>query len=284
MATHDLQQPVKLYKPRAVRKRSSNGAAVTKAPRRNKHVRPHPLDVTQRFANLYRPDGLLISLSGGKDSVCALAVCRRLFPNARIIAYFMYLVKGLSFQENYLAYLQRRFRIESILTFPYAPFLVKYFRHSRFRHPTAESAHVRNISFHDIDVYVRRKTGLHWIANGERACESVQRNAMLRHCDGIDEKRGRVFPLTYWNDSMVWQYLRHEHVALAPEYGAMGLKTSFTNLRGEQLEAIRRCYPDDFRKIERVFPLCRLTVDRWESEHASTSGSTNSNRQGWPTI
>jgi phosphoadenosine phosphosulfate reductase len=254
-----------LYRPRACRKRKDSSTQ-SLLPHQPKHIRPLPFDLMQRFVDQHHPNGIIVGCSGGKDSVATMDVCRRFLPNTKIVAYFMYIVKGLSFQEDYLSYLQRRYNIETIIRVPFAPYLAKWFRHGLFRHPTAESRAVKNVKFRDIDAYVRKVSGLHWIANGERACESVQRNAMLRQCDGVSEKRGRVFPLTYWNDAMVWQYLRQRKVALAPEYGKMGLGRSFASLHGgSQLAAVKRWYPEDFEKIVRVFPLCRVVVERWDA-------------------
>jgi phosphoadenosine phosphosulfate reductase len=268
-----------------------------KGRRRPVHVRPHPFSVIQGFAAAYNPPGIIVSLSCGKDSVACLDVCRKhLPPTTRIIAYFMYIVRGLSFQDEYLAYLQRRYKIETIYRVPFAPYLAKWYRRGLFRHATAESRKVHDVKFRHIDAWVRKQAGgdvagaagsvgsdFYWIANGERACESVQRNAMLRSCRGVSEARGRVFPLTYWSEAMVWQYLRQSKVAMAPDYGVMGLGRSFASLHGGgQLAAVKKFYPRDYAKILEVFPLAETVVLRFEAglEEKRGGGKSNSESAG----
>lgn len=236
------------------------------APKPTVHLRPPPFEAIERAKQQHGVTDVAIYFSGGKDSVAALDVCYRHFGPGHVAAIFMYLVPGLRFQEQYLTYIQRLYSRPGcpplvVHRIPYAEHLALLFRANKFRHPTA-AAKVQRIPYRAIDAYVRKLTGWTWIANGERACESVQRNAMIRHCNAIDEGRGRFWPLAFWSDRMVLSYLRQRKIALAPEYSVMGLKRSFASLFGYPLKKIREHYPDDFEKICEMFPLARAQLLR----------------------
>ena len=237
------------------------------------NLRPPPFSVANRLRDEYGIQRVIVACSGGKDSIAALSVCREYFADVR--AFFMYLVPDLGFQERYLAYIERRFELPPILRVPNAPLLAQFFRRPRFRHPTEASVKAPRIQYREVYAYVRKKINEQaaigqggeggpggagqepflWIATGERAVESVQRNAMIRQCNAISDKRQVFFPLGYWNTSMVFSRLKTERVALAPEYGVLGHSHSFGSLFEDEIEAIRQTWPEDYAKILRQFPL-----------------------------
>ena len=244
------------------------------------NVRPPPFSVAQRLRDEFGIRRVIVAMSGGKDSVAALSVCRDYFADVR--AFFMYLVPDLGFQERYLSYIERRFALPPILRVPNAPLLAQFFRSPRFRHPTEASVKAPRIKYREVYAYVRQKINeqagigqaggglggdepFAWIATGERAVESVQRNAMIRQCKAISETRQVFFPLGYWNASMVFSRLKTERVALAPEYGVLGHSHSFGSLFEVEIEAVRRTWPEDYAKILRQFPLLAAYKTRRET-------------------
>ena len=130
-------------------------------------------------------DRILVGVSGGKDSVVTLDVCTRFFKH--VVGYFMYVVKGLSFQEATLRFYEKKYGIE-IIRIPHFQ-TSDYMRYGIFRVPDED---VPIISTLDCYNYLREKTGIYWIAAGERISDSVVRRAMIKHSSTIDTVRGRV--------------------------------------------------------------------------------------------
>lgn len=109
--------------------------------------------------------------------------------------------------------------------------------------------------------YLRQKTGIHWIAAGERCADSIVRNAMIKKSGSIDYKRGRFYPLAYWKKNEVIHYIKYKKLYLSPEQKRLGF--SFRSLAGSELAIIKEHYPRDYEKILKVYPFAEAGVKRF---------------------
>ena len=224
---------------------------------------------------------VIVGFSGGKDALCTLDVCCRNF--SRVEAYFLYMVPGLSFQENYLDSISRRYATSAgplvIHRMP-NPYLLEWLRDGFYRPPAMRASGIRKLKLGDIWAKLRRDSGIEWIATGEKSIDSIERNAMIRNKKGVAETWRRFWPLGYWNNSMVWNYIKQHNLTLAPDYGfgrdsgAHGVR-SFGSLGAVELIHIRQHYPDDFRKILEMFPLIPIRIREHESKLASEARARN---------
>ena len=245
---------------------------------------PHPLDVLRRAAETHHVRRIIVGTSCGKDSQVCLSLCIDRFGVENVAPFFMFTVEGLSFQDSYLSYIERRHALPfPIIRIPHWC-LSGLFRGHSFRHPTQQSAGVAKVTIRDAERYAQLKVveqrgqkwsadspdieGRPWFATGEKAIDSVERNAQIRHCDGINADRRRVYPLAYWNHAAVFNYLKTKGIALPPDYAA-GAVTSFGGLWNRELEPIRRNYPADYAKIVKMFPLVEAQRVRAEMMGAS---------------
>lgn len=200
-------------------------------------------------------DGVIVSFSGGKDSVVTLDLCCRYFK--RVEVFFMYLVRGLSFQEAMLRWYEKKhgLTIHRLPHFMLSEWLsLGTFRNADFDVPI--------ITPNDIYDYMRETTGLLWIAGGERIKDSIWRRAMMVKSGSIELKRGRIYPVAEWSKAEILTYIRRRRLKLSPESSVLG--HSFRSLMPVEVKTIREHYPEDYAKIERWFPFVEASIKQYE--------------------
>lgn len=209
-----------------------------------------PIKTQSRVTN-----SVIVGFSGGKDSIVTLDLCFRYFK--RVVPFFMYLVPNLEFQEQMLRRYEERYstKIIRLPHFEVSNFL-KYGSFTQF------DMNVDIVGINDTYAYLRQETGIHWIAAGERCADSIVRNAMIKKSGSIDYQRGRFYPLAYWKKQEVLQYIKYKKLYLSPEQKKIGF--SFRSLAGNEVAVIKEMYPDDYKKILKVYPFIGAGVKRFE--------------------
>lgn len=200
-------------------------------------------------------DSVIVGFSGGKDSIVTLDLCMRYFRNVKV--FFMYLVPNLEFQEKTLRWYENKYNTE-IIRIPHFE-ASEFLKYGSF---TQADLSVDVVGINDTYEYLRQATGVEWIAAGERAADSIVRNAMLKKSGSIDYKRKRFYPLIYWKKNEVLQYIKYRKLYLSPEQKKIGF--SFRSLAGNELAIIKELYPSDFEKIKAVYPFCEAGIIRYE--------------------
>ena len=134
------------------------------------------------------------------------------------------------------------------------------YRYGSFRDPDYS---VPRVKIRGIYAYLRKQTGLTWIAGGEKINDSIVRRAMLKHSGSIDTQRGRFYPVMYWTDKEVKQYIKMNKL-LYPKFNRE-LGFSFHSLAGKELSAIKKIYPSDYERILKFFPEAAAGVLQYET-------------------
>jgi phosphoadenosine phosphosulfate reductase len=201
-------------------------------------------------------DEVLVGVSGKDSFACLDLICSHKNPFRRVQPFFMYLVPGLSFQEKYLAYLERRYKL-SVWRIPHWQ-LGAMLQEGTYRPLTTEATTCPAITISQMEKYLRVRSGIQWIAGGHKICDSLLRRLQVGLHKGMDVKHWRTFPLAFWSNSAVYTYLRARKIPLSPDYLMYG--HSFRNcLLAEDLAPIRERYPADYEKIREVFPYVEAT-------------------------
>lgn len=200
-------------------------------------------------------DSVLVGFSGGKDSAACLDLCFRYFKNVQ--PYFMYLVPDLEFQERTLKYYEKRYK-KDILRVPHF-MLSDWLRYGTFRMPDLDVPMIKTVELYN---YLREQTGTYWICAGERIADSIVRRAMIKESSSIDTKRGRFYPLAYWNVKQVRAYNKQRNLPLSLENKA--LNHSFRSLESDEVKNIKKVFPKDYQKIKEMFPLVDVAIKKGE--------------------
>lgn len=198
---------------------------------------------------------VLVGFSGGKDSIVTLDLCVRYFDTVQ--PFFMYICPNLEFQEETLRWYENRYGLE-IIRIPHFD-MSSFLKWGSFRDP--------NYSVPEVDIketynYLREKTGIHWVAAGERIDDSTVRRAVIRHNGTIDPKRGRFWPVANWSKKDIMQYIKMRKLKLPKDSREIGF--SFRSLSGKELSVIKRVYPSDYQKILDMYPFAGAAVERYE--------------------
>lgn len=200
-------------------------------------------------------DSVIVGFSGGKDSIVTLDLCFKYFK--RVVPFFMYLVPNLEFQEQMLRRYEDKYNTE-IIRLPHFE-VSEFLKYGSF---TQMNWSIDVVGINDTYEYLRQRTGIHWIAAGERCADSIVRNAMIKKSGSIDYKRGRFYPLAYWKKQEVLEYIKFKKLYLSPEQKQIGF--SFRSLAGCELSIIKQMFPADYEKILKVYPFAGAAVERYE--------------------
>ena len=193
----------------------------------------------------------VLGFSGGKDSVATLDLCVKHFRHVE--GFFMYYVKGLSFQEQICRYYEDRYGLP-IHRVPHFE-LSQFLRYGLYR-PTDFSVPV--VSVKDVYNYLRLNTDIWWIAAGERIADSVWRRAIIKSSGTIDEKRGRIYPVAEWRKEDVVAYIRQNKLKVGVESRKLGF--SFGSLQAREVIPVKRHFPADFARIRAWFPFVEAGI------------------------
>jgi phosphoadenosine phosphosulfate reductase len=201
-------------------------------------------------------DTINVGFSCGKDSLVTLDLCRRTFP--KVNAYFLWTTPGLSFQDRYLDYIRDRFHVR-ILKLPHWG-LSWRLRSNSFRPGCNATNNCPKLTLIDTEFEVTRQTGCKWFAYGLTRFDSIERNAMLRRCNGLDVKTHRIYPVMHFTRWAMFGYLRQHRIPLPIDYHMFGC--SYGGLWAEELQAIKTRFPSDYDKIQTYFPLVEAQILR----------------------
>ncbi len=219
----------------------------------------HPLGVIKAIKQA-GIDEVIVAYSAGKDSLAVLELCVEHFR--KVIPYFMYVIPGLGFQEQHLHYVEERYSLKIMRVPDWR--LAGLLRNAIARHPTPNATQSPKIKWRDVEQYVRQKTGLHWIASGERCIDSLQRRGMIVASNGICPARGHFYPVGWWRTQDICSFLSQRGVLLSSEYRVMSDGHNFGGVSPQQLYDVKKAYPEDFEKIVKLFPMAEAQVVRHE--------------------
>jgi 3'-phosphoadenosine 5'-phosphosulfate sulfotransferase (PAPS reductase)/FAD synthetase len=211
-------------------------------------------------------DTVLLSFSGGKESIALLGLFDELRLFRRVIPYYLYLVPRLDFVENALTYYERRFGVP-IIRLPHPSrfrMLNSYIFQPPGRLGELDDAGIPDISYHELEQMVRQAAGdpRAFVAIGVRARDSLNRWANYKKTGGINWGRHAYHPIAEWTVQHLDDYFTTRKIPLPIDYQWFG--RSFDGLDYRFVSEIRRHSPRDYQRILEDFPLVELEIFRRE--------------------
>lgn len=201
-------------------------------------------------------DEVIVAFSGGKESIVVLDMCMKHFK--RVVPFFMYYIPHISFQERQLKWYEDKYGIE-IVRLPHFE-LSQLLRYGTFRN---EDLTVPIVSINDIYNWMRQQYGIWWIAAGERSADSVIRGAMIKHSGSVDAQRGRFYPVAWWKQQEIYDYIKIKRLYLAAD--SRTFKTSFEGVNTRSFVFLQEHFPTDYERALKLFPLAEGAIVRYKA-------------------
>jgi len=197
-----------------------------------------------------KSDSVLVSYSGGKDSLVTIDLCARTFKTLE--AFFMYFVPGLECVEESLALAERKFGIK-IHQYPH------WITGRALTGGTYSNAYFKkdipDWTLRDVYDLASADTHIRVIATGAKRSDSQWRKRNLAACPYDDV----IYPIVGWTKPDVISYLKSRKIPI-PQ-GSSGNATGI-DLSTPSLLWLHDTHPNDFKKLCEVFPYAEAVVWR----------------------
>lgn len=218
-----------------------------------------------RFVRARSPKAML-SFSRGKDSIASWLAMRDAFEE--VIPFHLYLVPGLEFVEESLAYFERLMGCP-IINLPH-PSLWRMLNEGVFQPPermaTIHACLMPDYDYEDIRqaVLEKRRDLKHdtMVGVGVRATDSPLRRMAFTTNGGFFPAQHRFWPVCDWNKARVMEAVTKAGIELPIDYWLFN--RSFDGIDARFLYPLKAHRPRDYAKILEWFPLAELEVFRLE--------------------
>jgi hypothetical protein len=208
---------------------------------------------------------VLLSFSAGKDALGAYLQLRRHFDQVELL--YMYLIPGLSFVEQALAYYEKKFG-QRIARHPH-PSLYRWLNEGLYQTPeryaVIDALKLPNFDYDECFAWHRDDLG--WgdevfTATGVRAADSLNRRTSIKTHGPVNLARGQFYPVYDWSKARLLDEIKKADLKLSREYRLFG--RSFDGIDYRFIRPVRDHYPADYEKIREWFPLIDAELYRYE--------------------
>lgn len=196
---------------------------------------------------------ILVSFSGGKDSIVTLDLCYKLFP--KVVCFFLYIIPNLEIIDTKIDEIEKRYRIK-VLQYPHPDLAKSLYRGDYTFHLHSD---LKLIKFKDIYENIRMDTGIQWIASGVKASDSMVRNAWMKslYMQGISEQSKLVYPITKLNKNDVLTYCTNLEIEPL-KYNNKA--SSGLEINKETIQFLHANYPNDYKRLKQYFKFADLAL------------------------
>jgi hypothetical protein len=213
---------------------------------------------------------ILLSFSLGKDSIGAWLALHESGLFKQIIPFYGYLVPGLRFVDESIAYYEDFFKTK-IYQYP-SPNFYRMLKSGTMM-PLWNTRFMREIdidtnwNYEDLADIICEDRGLDedtFVATGIRAIDNMTRLAAMKRSGPITWNLLKFHPIWDWNKNMLMTRIHRAEVNLPADYLAFG--RSYDGLDRRFLGPIKSLWPDDYKRIREYFPLVDAVL--WRERYA----------------
>lgn len=214
-----------------------------------------------------KTDTVILSFSRGKDSIASWIILNEYFE--RIIPFHMAVVPHLRWVDRSLAYYEKVFGTK-ILRFmngePMQGMYNYWFQPFYRREAILELAlGTRDWTYKQIFPLIRKEYDCPkaWGVTGERITDNSYTGGKLKRTNGVYRDVKVFHPIYDWSEEEVMDLIEANNIKLPPDY-----RMSYNSLHDmptcRHLYGIRELFPEDYSKIENMFPLIGAHIARNE--------------------
>jgi len=213
-----------------------------------------PLEETTELLRSARAksDSVLVSFSGGKDSLVVMDLCVRTF--ARVEAFFMQWVPGLRCVEEPAIAGAARFGVELHMVPHWAA--LRCLKHGVYCFNGPERDYWPDAKLRDIYAMVIHDTGIPLIATGAKRRDGLWRKRNLDSTKGWCEV---ITPVVGWSNADVAAHLVARKIPVPRGDRADG---AGADLSKPSILWMHDNHPEDFAILEEYFPFARAVVEQ----------------------
>lgn len=226
---------------------------------------PASRELCEEIAQL--TDTVILGYSRGKDTIAAYLWLKQFFP--RIITFYNdpLPIGTLGIVERSIRYQEEKLGIE--IERVYDDSLMLSLGNLIYQHVELEDA-LDALEFHkhayDRNVVVELLRAKHripnaWVAWGISMLDSPFRRCQNKLRVGFVAEKKAFYPLMDWSRQQIIQTVEDAGVLLGEEY-RLANRSIGGALNGKHLDRMLEQYPDDFKRLEDVYPLIRAGMAR----------------------
>lgn len=197
-------------------------------------------------------DHVCVAYSGGKDSLAVTALAMANFR--RVSAVLFVLIPGLRYNEERVAYAMDKWGIHVHQMLSGG--VISHLQRGDYCFPGGLPRSLKAWTDPELHAMALGLTGATLLIDGQRKSDY-----MFRISNAKSVKLPAIHPVEGWNTFDVRAYLKAQDIKLPPSNGG---KTTGIGLNARSLLWLHDAYPDDFERIERVFPFIRAVIKREE--------------------
>lgn len=205
-------------------------------------------------------DKVILFHSGtGKDSIALLEMLHQSFE---VTPVFMYLVKDLEYEERYMNWAEKKYKVQFIKTPHYA--LNSFIKHGYLGIKKNEQIGASKIS--KIDKEIKHKTCIEWSVYGFKKNDGITRRLMLNgYKNGLCDKTKKAYPIMDYTNAEVLNFIS-DNILIPPfNYGTLKPSSGCDISIPEFLSYLEKKYPNDLNKIYNQFPLAEVILFKYKS-------------------
>lgn len=200
-------------------------------------------------------DSVLVSYSGGKDSLVTLDLCTRAFK--RVVCFFMYFVPGLTVEEEVLDVARKRYGVE-VLYYPHWS-VIAALKYGTYSAPHVSKDSLPNdYTLNDVYSLARQDAGIQLIACGIKKADSEFRRKNV----AAFQRKDVLCPLRDWNKLEILSYLSLHKLPIPKSKSGKTESATGIDLSAPALCQLHDNHPDDFKKLLDWFPFADAAVAR----------------------